>query len=212
MAVTFIGPASPSAGALARALGAATSYRCPAPPEDNGWGWVWDDVLDDWRRAIEETVPADALVVCAWPSVTAAAALTELEPAAWRDQVEWPTALWFTTLVAAAGRCADRGSLVVVVERPVTIDAPGHAALVAVSDGLINLVRSLAAIEGARGVRVNAVATEVHTASEVRPGAPPALDRFPGSIEDDVAGAVRLLLSPDASGVTGAVLPANCGR
>ncbi len=210
--VTFIGPATPSAGALAGALGAGVVQRCPATPDDGGWGWDWEPLLGAWQRSLEATAPSGEMVVCTWPAVMSAVPFAELEPEAWRAQVEWPTALWFTTLVAAAGRCTDGGSLVVVVERPVTLDAPGHAALVAVSDGLVNLVRSLAAIEGARGVRVNAVATEVHTAPAVPRGAPPALDGFPGRIEHEVAGAVRLLLSPDAGGITGTVLAADCGR
>jgi 3-oxoacyl-[acyl-carrier protein] reductase len=210
--VTFIGPATPSAGALAGALGAGVVQQCPAPPDDSGWGWEWEPVLGAWQRDLAASTPAREVVVCSWPAVMSAVPFAELEPEAWRAQVEWPTALWFTTLVAAAGCCADGGSLVVVIERPVTLDAPGHAALVAVSDGLDNLVRSLAAIEGARGVRVNAVATEVHTAPAAPRGAPPALDGFPGRIEDEVAGAVRLLLSPDAGGVTGTVLTADCGR
>ena len=210
--VTFIGPATPSAGALAGALGAGVVQQCPDPPDDGGWGWDWEPLLGAWQRSLEATAPTGEVVVCTWPAVTAAVPFAELRPAAWRAQVEWPTALWFTTLVAAAGRCTDGGSLVVVVERPVTLDAPGHAALVAVSDGLANLVRSLAAIEGARGVRVNAVATEVHTAPAALRGAAPALDGFPGRIEHEVAGAVRLLLSPDAGGITGTVLTADCGR
>ena len=210
--VTFIGMGTSSAGALAGALGADVVQQCPAPPDDRGWGWDWDGVLGDWQRSLEATTPTREMVVCTWPAVMASLPLAELEPEAWRAQVEWPTALWFTTLVAAAGRCTDGGSLVVVVERPVTLDAPGHAALVAVSDGLVNLVRSLAAIEGARGVRVNAVATEVHTAPAAPTGAPPTLAGFPGRVADEVAGAVRLLLSPDAGGVTGTVLAADCGR
>jgi len=209
---TFIGPATPSAGALAGALGAGVVRTCPAAPADAGWGWDWDHLLGAWQRDIGATTPTGQVVVCTWPATTVAVPFAELGPEAWRAQVEWPTALWFTTLVAAAGRCTDGGSLVVVVERPVTLDAPGHAALVAVADGLVNLVRSLAAIEGARGVRVNAVATEVHTAPAVPRGAPPALGAFPGRIEHEVAGAVRLLLSADAGGMTGTVLTADCGR
>ncbi len=210
--VTFIGPATPSADVLAGALGASVIQHCPADPDDGGWGWDWEPLLRGWQHDLEATTPTGQVVVCTWPTVVSAVPFTDLGPEAWRAQVEWPTALWFTTLVAAAGHCTDGGSVVVVVERPVTLDAPGHAALVAVSDGLVNLVRSLAAIEGARGVRVNVVATEVHTAPAVPRGAPPALDGFPGRIGHEVAGAVRLLLSSDAGGVTGTVLAADCGR
>jgi hypothetical protein len=38
------------------------------------------------------------------------------------------------------------------------------------------------------------------------------LSTFPGRIDVEVAGAVRLLLSDDAVGVTGTSLPATSGR
>jgi NAD(P)-dependent dehydrogenase (short-subunit alcohol dehydrogenase family) len=81
-----------------------------------------------------------------------------------------------------------------------------------VADGLIALVRSLAASEGPRRVRVNAVTTELFTAPDVLTGAPPPLASFPGRIDVEVAGAVRMLLSPDSLGVTGTVVRAAGGR
>ena len=68
-------------------------------------------------------------------------------------------------------------------------------------------------------MRVNLVTTPARTA----PGGPsdpdgrvvappPPLDRYPGTIEDDVAGAVRMLLGPGAVGLTGTVLHADSGR
>jgi NAD(P)-dependent dehydrogenase (short-subunit alcohol dehydrogenase family) len=187
---------------LAAALRATTSLAAPSSP----------DGLDAWRTAIAAVPEDDAIIVCTWTDPGPATPLVDLDPGAWRQRVEWPTALWFTTLVAAAGRCRDGGALVAVVERPATLDAPGHAPVVAVADGIVNLVRSLALIEGARGVRVNAVTTRLHTVPPVLLGAAPALATFPGRVEVEVAGAVRLLLSPDAAGITGEAIAADGGR
>lgn len=210
--LTFLGAAVASSDRLAESLRVGTVRRGPDPPPDGGWEARGDDVLRAWRAELAALPTAEAVVVCTWSEPTPAVRLHELEPEQWRAQVEWPSALWFTTLVAAAERCRDGGAVVAVVERPATIDAPARAPLVAVGDGLVNLMRSLAAIEGPRGVRVNAVTTGVHTAPEVLLGAPPRLTTFPGRVEVEVAGAVRLLLSPDAAGVTGTTLAADCGR
>jgi hypothetical protein len=61
-------------------------------------------------------------------------------------------------------------------------------------------------------VRVNAVLTSIHTDPVGLLGSPPPLTTFPGRIAVEVAGAVRLLLSEDAAGVTGTALPATAGR
>ncbi|WCO66121.1 SDR family oxidoreductase [Iamia majanohamensis] len=208
---TVLAAATPAAADLARALRAASVVEAPEAPVDAGWGWRWDEVLAGWRERIHALPPPDRLVVCTWAPSHPAAAVTDLAPEAWRTRVEWPTALWFTTLVAAADRVVDGGAAVAVAERPATLDAPGHGAEVAVGDGVANLVRSLAAAHGPRGVRVNAVATALHTAPAHPLGAPPRLDGFPGTVAD-VAGAVRILLSDDASAVTAATLAADRGR
>lgn len=207
----LLGTGSPSTGALAAALD-ATVLRAPDRPADRGWGPTGHAELEAWRAEVA-AAPADGrVVVCTWADPGPATPLAELDPEAWRALVEWPTALWFTTLVAAARRCPDGGAVVAVVERPATLDAPARATTVAVADGVRNLVRSLAAVEGARGVRVNAVTTALHTAPDVLVGAAPPLPTFPGRVEVEVAGAVRLLLSPDAAGITGTSLPADGGR
>lgn len=206
----FVG--TPASGRLADALGVRHVLRPPAPPADPGRAPESHALLETWRSEIDAGPQAAGVVVCTWADPPTPAPLATLDPEAWGAQVEWPTSLWFTTVVAAAGRCRDGGALVVVVERPATLDAPGRATTVAVGDGLVNLVRSLAAIEGARGVRVNAVTTAVHTAPDLLLGAAPPLATFPGRAEVEVAGAVRLLLSPDAVGVTGTALAADCGR
>src|SRR5262249_37930464 len=133
----------------------------------------------------------------------------ELDDAGWCLAAEWETALWFAALQAATAACADGGAIVVVVERPVSLDAEGRAPLVAVAEGVITFARSLALGEGGR---TNTVSTEVATAPARLFGSPPPLASFPGRAEVEVAGAVRMLLSADAAGLSGSVVRADCGR
>ena len=183
----------------------------PAPP-DAGWSWGWADRLGSWTAELERVAAADQVVVCTWTDAAPSVPLVDLDAVGWRREVEWPTALWFQTMVGAAGRCRDGGSVVVVVERPAPLDAPGHSAAVAVADGVTNLVRSMAAREGGRGVRVNAVVTALHTGTDGLLGSPPPLATFPGRIDVEIAGAVRLLLSDDAVGITGTAVASTSGR
>ena len=211
-AVLCIGAATSAASALAGSIGSTLTVTAPARPPTPTWAWTWREPLERWRAEIVSGPGADGVVVCAWPAEVAPTPMADLEPGEWRERVEWPLALWFTALVAAAERCADGGSIVAVVEQPSAVDAAGHAAVVAVADGLIALVRSLAASEGPRRVRVNAVTTELFTVPEVLTGAPPPLASFPGRIDVEVAGAVRMLQSRDSVGVTGIVVRAAGGR
>jgi hypothetical protein len=177
-----------------------------------GWAWDWSEAITAWTDEIATLPSSDQVVVCTWLDAAPSVPLVGLEPVDWRRQVEWPTALWFSTLVAAAARCRDGGSVVVVVDRPATLDAVGQAAEVTVAEGVCNVVRSLAAREGGRRVRVNAVLTARHTAADGLLGSPPPLATFPGRVGVEAAGAVRLLLSDDAAGVTGTALSATAGR
>jgi NAD(P)-dependent dehydrogenase (short-subunit alcohol dehydrogenase family) len=210
--VLFIGEASPAASALAGSIGAVTHVTTPACPPTPTWAWTWRDPLERWRADLPAGPPVDGVVVCTWPAEVTATPMVDLSPADWRERVEWPLALWFNALVAAAERCADAGSIVAVVEQPSAVDAAGHGPVVAVADGLLALVRSLAASEGPRRVRVNAVTTELFTAPAVLTGAPPPLVSFPGRADVEVAGAVRMLLSNDSVGITGTVVRAAGGR
>jgi NAD(P)-dependent dehydrogenase (short-subunit alcohol dehydrogenase family) len=210
--LNFIGTGSEDSSRLAGTLAARRVLTAPVPPPAPSWEWDWSDVLAGWTEEIDALPTADRVVVCTWPDADPSVPLLDLDPASWRRQVEWPTALWFMTLAAAAGRCADRGSVVVVVDRPATLDAPGHAPAVTVAEGVTNLVRSLAAREGGRAVRVNAVLSARHTRAEGLLGSPPPLASFPGRIDVEVAGAVRLLLSDDAAGVTGSAISPTGGR
>ena len=210
--LTFIGTSTDDAAELARSLGAAPGITCPAAPEAASWRWDWASELERWTRAVAALPRSDRVVVCTWPAPVPGMALVELDPVEWRRQVEWPSALWFSTLVAAADRCRDGGSVVAVVDRPATLDAVGQSAAVTVADGVTNVVRSLAASEGGRGVRVNAVLSSINSDPAELLGSPPPLTTFPGRIDVEVAGAVQLLLSDDAVGVTGTALSSTAGR
>jgi NAD(P)-dependent dehydrogenase (short-subunit alcohol dehydrogenase family) len=210
--ISFVGARHPLADTLADALPAPRRVEVPDVPTRTGWQWEWADALDAWRDALAPQLQGSrSIVVCTWPPA-APSRLVDLSPDAWVAAAEWPFALWFSALSVAATTVADGGAVVAVVERPVALDAPGYAASMSIGEGVLALVRSLASAEGARGVRVNAVTTEVATAPPVLLGAAPTLPAFPGRPGHEVAGAVRLLLSPDACGITGTAVRADCGR
>ncbi len=208
----FIGETSEATATLARSLGVPAGVSVPQQPPTPTWSWNWRSTLERWRSELVDGPPVDHVVVCTWPPTITSVPIIGLLPEEWRVQVEWPLALWFNALAVAAQRCADGGSIVAVIELPSAIDAFGHGAVVMVAEGLLTLVRSLAAREGGRQVRVNAVTTELFTAPPVLAGSPPPLASFPGRVEVEVAGAVQMLGSSAASGLTGAVLRATEGR
>jgi hypothetical protein len=197
---------------LAGALGAALVVAPGPPAGDGGFGWGFADAVAAWAAELRSGPPVQAVVVCTWSPPTPSRTLADTDADGWVAGVEWPLALWFSAVQAAAARCADGGAIVVVAERPAPIDSHGRAATTAVAEALGALVRSVALIHGERGVRANVVATEVATAPEVLLGLAPALPSFPGTVGDEVAGAVRMLLGVDAAGVSGTVVRADCGR
>ena len=71
--------------------------------------------------------------------------------AAWAAQFEAPYLLWNFALGAAGRRCADGGAVVAVCQAPAALDAPGRTPELAIADGVLSLVRSVAAAEGPRG-------------------------------------------------------------
>ncbi len=205
----LIGSAGGDVRLLAQELGAEL-VELPAPVEAEGWGWA--DELEAWRSQASSGARADRIVVACWPGQFTAAHAVELTPAQWEGRAEQPLARWVAALGVAVQRCADGGSIVAVVDGPTALESPGWAPETAVAEGVRALVRSLALSEGARRIRVNTVSTPARLPlGELLHPAPP-LPTFPGSIAQEVAGAVRLLLSPDACGVTGGIVHADAGR
>ena len=152
------------------------------------------------------------MVLCTWPASSLTEPAVAIAADAWTHHVEWPIACWAAALVGAVARCADGGSVVVVAVVPAALDVTGHLAHVVVGEAITALARSLALAEGRRGVRVNVVSTQLHTAPARPMGSPPPLAGFPGRAGIEVAGAVRLLLDDDAGGITGTVVRADSGR
>jgi hypothetical protein len=169
--------------------------------------------LEAWRAEALRDAPRASVVVSLLPEPAARARpLLACADGEWEARAEDAIARWVFALGVAAVRCADGGAIVALVERPAPLDCAGFAPEAAVADAACALVRSLARSEGPRGVRVNAVATSARLAP-AHPVAPsPALPSFPGALEREVAGALRMLLAADARGVTGQVIAADCGR
>jgi len=192
--------------AAVRALADALGGRLELVPAAGG-----DAALEAWRRRSASAAPRAGIVVALWSELPPRAdPLTDLDAGAWETRAEAPLLAWMVALAAAAARCADDGAVVGVVEAPSALDAAGFAPEVGLAAAVRALARSLAASEGARGVRVNTVTTQARLGVVPVDPAPP-LASFPGSVEREVAGAVRLLLSADAAGLTGCTLAADSG-
>lgn len=180
---------------------------------DDALSWPWSASLDEWRSEACEGPAHSQVVVAVWDeAVPTCTALVDLDEAGWFARHEAPFARWFAAMGVAARRCADGGAIVAVIERPPPLDCAGRAAETGLGDAVESMVRSIARAEGPRDLRVNAVTTptRLRPAHVVDPA--PSLDRYPGTVEADVLGAVRLLLDDGTVGVTGTVLDADDGR
>jgi NAD(P)-dependent dehydrogenase (short-subunit alcohol dehydrogenase family) len=207
----FVGLDIPATRQLADALGA--QLIAPPPlPRSPSWQWTFSDAVEQFGETLAAGPEVQYVVICTWAERYDERAVIDLSGEQWLHDVERPLALWFRVLTTVAERCARDGAIVVVVERPAPIDSSGHGGTVAIAEGIVALTRSVALIHGARGVRANVVGTEIATAPELLLGLAPPLPSFPGTIDQQVAGAVRLLLSPDASGITGTLVRADSGR
>ena len=202
-ATLLLGGEGEGARDLAAALGAEVE-RVPSGADDAA--------LEAWRRAFVAGPPLPAIVVALLGGPPAAGELCEIERAAWDRRADDPLVAWCVALGAASRRIVDGGALVAVVDAPAALDAAGWAPETGLADAVIALVRSLAQSEGARGVRVNALTTPARL-GPARVALPvPPLGSFPGTLAGEVAGAVRLLLSDDAVGLTARAIPVDCGR
>jgi NAD(P)-dependent dehydrogenase (short-subunit alcohol dehydrogenase family) len=212
--VLLIGSDAPEVAVIAAAL-PADLLPLPSELAEEGasTGWPWAEELEAWRTAALPEPAVEAVVVAAWTTTpNAPALLAEVGLDAWVARGEAPLARWFAALGVASRRCADGGAVVAVIEQPAPLDCAGRAAEAGVADAVEAMVRSLARSEGGRGVRVNAVTTPIRLVTGPVADPPASLATFPGTIEGEVVGAVRMLLSGDAAGVTGTVVHADCGR
>ncbi|HEX7136115.1 MAG TPA: SDR family oxidoreductase [Iamia sp.] len=212
MTVLLVGSDAPEVGVLADGLAADV---LPLPPEPSlpGPTWPWAEELEAWRTAAMAGPAVDAVVVAAWVTAPSGPVpLADVGLDEWVARGEAPLARWFAALGVAARRAADGGSVVAVVERPAPLDCADRAAETGVADAVLAMARSLARSEGGRGVRVNVVTTGARLVPATVVDPAPPLATFPGTVGTEVVGAVRMLLGPDAAGVTGTVVHADCGR
>lgn len=198
-----IGPDDGDSQRFASALGARL-VPAPAFADEEGWR--------AWRDALVSEPKASGVVVSLPAARQEPAAISTLALEGWMARGEAPLLGWMTALGGAAPLCADGGAIVAVVDGPPPLDSAGLAPEAAVAEGVVALVRSLALSEGRRGVRANTVTTPSRLLSGPPIAPDPPLAGFPGTIEEDVLAAVRLLLSADAAYLSGHCLPADRGR
>ncbi len=158
------------------------------------------------------------VVNCA--GVSTLSRVVDHDAAEWRRVVDVCLTGAFLVLKHAGQRVADGGSLVTLSSLNARQPGSGLAAYCAAKAGLVALTEVTALELGARGVRVNAVAPGL----VVTPLTAPAMD-IPGVREDyldntalgrsgepeEIAGAVRFLLSDDAAWITGETLGIDGG-
>ena len=197
-----------------RSIAAGIGGHLLVQPAVNGHStdWRWADALETWRDDAIDGPTAAAIVVALMPGVVDPTPHDQIDIDSWVARCELILARWIAALGVAQRRCVDGGVIVAVVDRAAPLDCAGRSTETAVSDAVEALIRSLARSEGPRGVRVNLVTTpsRVTTGPVVDPR--PPLAGFPGSIDGDVIPTCRMLLSPDATALTGSILHVDAGR
>lgn len=159
-----------------------------------------------------------SVVNCA--GVSTLARVVDHDAAEWRRVVDVCLTGAFLVLKHAGQRVADGGSLVSLSSLNARQPGTGLAAYCAAKAGLVALTEVTALELGVRGVRVNAVAPGL----VVTPLTAPAMD-IPGVRDDyldnttlgrsgepdEIAAAIRFLVSDDAAWITGETLDINGG-
>ncbi len=185
MTVLIIGRDFGPTRQLRAALGAD---RLLAVPELGDPGGTRRTALERWEQQSEDLGDFSSVVIACWDEIDAPSPFVDIDGTAWSSQLEQRLTTWAVATKVGIARCADGGAVVVVVERPAAFDAVGRSMLVGVAEGVLGLMRSVAASEGPRAVRVNAVTTELWTAPAELLGPTPALASFPGRVDVEVAG------------------------
>jgi NAD(P)-dependent dehydrogenase (short-subunit alcohol dehydrogenase family) len=212
-------------GANGTVIDVAAVDRCP-----DGWRSVVADVRDDssLAAAFETTGDIDVLVAAAgivppWSSIET------LDLSEWDEVMSVNARGVAATLLHAAPRTREGGSVVVIASVNAWRGDPNLAAYTASKHALLGLVRSAAVDLGRRAIRVNAVApgpvaTEAMLARHRRreeAGGVPADDALAAAAAvtalgriataDEVARAVLFLASDLSSATTGHLVPVDGG-
>lgn len=180
---------------------------------------VFDDVASVIEEADDALEGLDGVVSCVGSVLLKPSHLTSSDE--WADTLHTNLTSSFAILRSASKALRKNGGAIVFVSTAAaSIGLPNHEAIAAAKGGIDAMVRSAAATYGSAGVRVNAVApglvetplTERITGNEKARASSEAMHalRRIGSPED-VAHAIRWLLSDEASWVTGQVLGVDGG-
>lgn len=148
--------------------------------------------------------------------------LRRMTPAAWRDEVEANLNGVFNIVHLIVPQMAARGGGVIVTVGSVNaLAAMGNPGYSAAKAGLVNLTKALAMEFGGAGVRANIIlpGTVATPAWRARMRKKPSIFKglrkwYPlGRVveADEVAQAACFLASEEASGISGAALPVDCG-
>jgi len=135
------------------------------------------------------------------------------------EQVEVNIRGTFNALRQAARRVRDGGRIVTLASTTLALNAPGYGVYNATKGAVEGFTRVLATELGARGVTVNAVTPgPVETQLFLAGKSASEVERLAGLAPAhrigrpaDIAGAVALLVSPDAGWISGQVLRVNGG-
>ncbi|MDX1492814.1 MAG: SDR family oxidoreductase [Longimicrobiales bacterium] len=180
----------------------------------------FQDVARATDEAAEELGGLDGVVSCVGSVLLKPAHLTSEDD--WADTVRTNLTSSFAIVRSAtkALRGSGGGSVVLVSTAAASIGLPNHEAIAAAKGGVDALVRSAAATYGSAGIRVNAVSpglvetplTRRITGNEKALESSRAMHAL-GRIgaPEDVASAIRWLLSDAASWITGEVVGVDGG-
>jgi 3-oxoacyl-[acyl-carrier protein] reductase len=164
---------------------------------------------------LEELGHLDALVHAPVIAGLREAALADIDEEAWTSQAEapiWEALVQFQAAHAVFERLGG-GAIVAALPTIALTGAPGLVPFATAAEGIRQLVKSAARAWGQKRIRVNCLTLPVEewiTPSQHVPNRYGA--SLPGpNADSDIAGAVAMLISPFARGVTGATLGLDRG-